>query len=283
MAQHAKYWSCSPLADWIRGTKKISAGTSEEWDSWTTTAQMKHNLRFWIAEEGLQYLQDFVTWPIRKIYDVKYYINNRFVSRTHALTAHPRDIPRGEWRDVGSRFLPCLFNELVDFVEVEQAWHHCMWSDKAKSKFIVPWWRKSWLNWRGWRCPEAGLEYLKWASELVMNEDMGVYPTDKHYCKPTQQAIAAKEIIELYTWWTQVYQNRLDPMDASGWSEFCARMQAQHPTGSIFAILGRTKNKEQKKEEQKIIKLMSKIEAQYEKEDTEMLMRLIRIRNSLWT
>ena len=50
MAQHTRYWSCTPLADWIRGTKKLSAGTAEEWDDWTTTAQMKHNFRYWLAE-----------------------------------------------------------------------------------------------------------------------------------------------------------------------------------------------------------------------------------------
>ena len=119
MAQHSNYWSCTPFADWIRGTKKLSAGTSEEWDDWTTAAQMKHNFRYWLAEEGLSYLQDFVTWPVRKLYDIKYYINNRWVTRTHSLTAHPRDIKPGQWQDVGNRFLPCLFNELVDFIEVE--------------------------------------------------------------------------------------------------------------------------------------------------------------------
>ena len=118
MAQHTNYWSCTPFADWLRGTKKLSAGTSEEWDDWTTAAQMKHNFRYWLAEEGLGHIQDFVTWPVRKIYDVKYYINNRWVTRTHSLTAHARDIKPGAWRDVGNRFLPCLFNELVDFVEV---------------------------------------------------------------------------------------------------------------------------------------------------------------------
>ena len=35
MAQHTHYWSCSPLADWIRGTNKLKAGTAEEWNEWT--------------------------------------------------------------------------------------------------------------------------------------------------------------------------------------------------------------------------------------------------------
>jgi hypothetical protein len=126
-------------------------GTSEEWDNWTTAAQMKHNFRYWLAEEGLSYLQDFVTWPVRKIYDVKYYINNRWVTRTHALTAHPRDIKPGAWCDVGNRFLPCLFNELVDFVETESAWSHIAWGskeDRASSchAYLMSWLISSKLN-----------------------------------------------------------------------------------------------------------------------------------------
>ena len=104
MAQHTNYWSCTAFADWVRGTKKIVAGTSEEWDDWTTAAQMKHNFRYWLAEEALGHIQDFVTAPVRGIYAVKYYINNRWVTRTNSLTAHPRDIRPGQWKDVGNRF-----------------------------------------------------------------------------------------------------------------------------------------------------------------------------------
>jgi len=96
MAHHSTYWSCTPFADWLRGTKKLSAGTSEEWDEWTTMAQMKHNFRYWLAEEALGHIQDFVTWPARKLNDIRYYINNRWISRSHSLTAHPRDIKPGQ-------------------------------------------------------------------------------------------------------------------------------------------------------------------------------------------
>ena len=115
------YWTCSKFADWLRGTKKLGAGTSEEWDEWNTTAKMKHNFRYWLAEEGLDILQTIVYYPTDKLHDLKYYINNRYVTRSHALTAHARDIKPGNWSDVGNRFLPCLFNELVDFVEID---HH---------------------------------------------------------------------------------------------------------------------------------------------------------------
>lgn len=279
MAQHTRYWSCTPFADWLRGTKKLSAGTSEEWDEWTTAAQMKHNFRYWLAEEGLSHLQDFVTWPIRKIYDVKYYINNRFVTRTHCLTAHPRDIKPGQWQDVGNRFLPCLFNELVDFVEIETAWMQIAWNSEERHKYNPPFYASGWFRWRTWRCPQAGLDNLKWQSELIHNED---YCKDQpYYMKPTPQAVKAKEILDLYTWWKEVYPNRPDPYEASGWSAACEAYRIAN--GGKFDWSGRNKNPVLKKQSDKAHKLLQKIEAAYEKEDTEMMIRLIKVRHGLWT
>ena len=271
------YWTCSKFADWLRGTAKLKAGTSEEWDEWTNTAKMKHNFRYWLAEDGLDYIQRFVYYVPDRLNDIRYYINNRWVSHSHALTAHPRDIQPGNWCDVGNRFLPCMFNELVDFVEIEQAWHHCMWSDEAKTKFETPWWRKGWLRWRTWRSPEAGMEYLRWATTL----------TNKDFIKEgeeevaTYQAKAAKEIIELYTWWTVTYRNRPDPYEASGWSAHCDAMRVKYP-GSMFSSLN-SKDPADRKASDKAHKLLTKIEKDYAKEDEAMMIRLIKIRESLWT
>lgn len=280
MAQHTNYWSCSPFADWLRGTKKLSMGTGEEWDEWNTAAKMKHNFRYWLAEEGLGHLQDFVTWPIRKIYNVKYYINNRWVTRTHSLTAHARDITPGTWCDVGNRILPCLFNELVDFIEIESAWSHIAWGSKEdRAKYAPPFWATGWFRWRTWRCPQAGLDHLDWAMTLTFNEDW-IDKDDPQFGKSTPQAIRAKELKELYTWWTETYRNRPDPMDASGWSDYCEA--ARLANGGKFNF-GRDKSPELKKMSDKAHKLLQKIEAAYEKEDEAMMIRLIKVRDSLWT
>jgi hypothetical protein len=277
MAQHTNYWSCSPFADWVRGTKKLSAGTSEEWDEWTTAAQIKHNFRYWLAEEALGHIQDFVTWPVRSLYSVKYYINNRWVSRTHSLTAHPKDIRPGQWQDVGNRFLPCLFNELVDFVEVESAWIHIAWSDEGKAKYKAPFWASGWFRWRTWRCPQAGLDHLDWAMTLT-NSDWCT-PEDPNYGKPTGQALRAKEIKELYLWWTVTYRNRPDAYDISGWSDYCEKSRVLNG-GRLF---GNKKTPELEKMSNKAHKLLQKIERDYEKEDEAMMIRLIKARDSLWT
>lgn len=282
MAQHSNYWSCTPFADWLRGTKKLSAGTSEEWDNWTTAAQMKHNFRYWLAEEALGHIQDFVTWPVRSLHSVKYYINNRWVRRTHSLTAHPRDIKPGQWQDVGNRFLPCLFNELQDFVEVESAWSHIAWGSKEdRAKYNSPFWASGWWRWRTWRCPQAGIDHLDWAMTLVMDDNMGVEKDSPNFGKPTGQAERAKELKELYIWWTVTYRNRPDPYDASGWTAHCEAMRVKYP-GSFFSSIN-SKDAEDKKASDKAHKLLSKIEAAYEKEDEAMMIRLIKARDSLWT
>jgi len=272
------YWSCSKFADWLRGTPKLGCGTSEQWDAWYKQAEHAHPIRYWIAEEGLDYVQKIVYYIPDKLNDLRYYINNRWVSHSHRLTAHPRDIRPGNWCDVGNRFLPCLFNELVDFVEIEQAWHHCMWSDEAKTKFNVPWYRSGWLRWRTWRCPEAGLEYLRWA-ETLTNEEF-LEEGEKHNAEPTYQAKAAKEIIELYTWWTVTYRNRPDPYEASGWTAVC---EAQREANGGRLSFSSSKDPVLKKQSDKAHKLLQKIEADYTKEDEQMMIRLIKIRESLWT
>ena len=283
MAQHSRYWSCSPFADWLRGTKKLGAGTAEEWDDWTTAAQMKHNFRYWLAEEALDHLQDFVTWPIRKIYDVKYYINNRWVTRTHSLTAHPRDIKPGNWCDVGNRFLPCLFNELVDFVEVELAWWHIAWAEpEEKAKYNAPFWATGWFRWRTWRCPQAGLDNLDWQRSLRHDVDSGWAEGDPHIGLPTPQAVKAQEVLDLYRWWKDVYPNRPDPHDASGWSEYCDRKRQEHgDTGLSF--MKESKDPELRALGDAALKKTHEIEQAYESEDEAMMIRLIKVRQGLWT
>jgi hypothetical protein len=279
MAQHTTYWSCTPFADWLRGTKKLSVGTSEQWDDWTTAAQMKHNFRYWLAEEGLSYLQDFVTWPTRKIYAIKYYINNRWVTRTHSLTAHSRDIKPGDWCDVGNRFLPCLFNELQDFVEVELAWWHIAWDEEARKQFKSPWYATGWFRWRTWRSPEAGLANLEWQRSLRWKEDE-VGKDFKGLGEPTPQAVKAQEILDLYTWWTTTYRNRPDPYDASGWTAYCELSRLAN--GGKLSWSG-DKSPKLRKASNLAHKELRRIEKAYEKEDEAMMIRLIKVRHGLWT
>jgi hypothetical protein len=279
MAQHSSYWSCSKFADWLRGTAKPYAETSKGWRAWNETAQTSHPIRYWIVEEGLDLVQDFITWPVRKLYDAKYYINNRWVTRTHALTAHPRDIRPGAWSDVGYRFLPCLFNELVDFVEVELAWWHIVWDDKAKAEFKAPFYARGWWRWRVWRSQAAGLANLEWQRNLRHDEEW-IGADDPLYGKLTPQAEKANEILALYMWWTVERPKRPDPHDASGWTAWCDRRR-DADGNHIWDLEDR--NEEERVESLRILDECHRLEEQFEQEDEDMMIRLIKIRRGLWT
>lgn len=274
MASHSKYWSCSSLADWIRGTSKGRAKTSKEWREWEKAARKKHPIRYWIAEEALTFFQDFVTWPVRKLYDVKYYINNRWVTKTHALTA--TSLKKGNWHEYETRLLHSMFDELVNYVEIEEAWSHVAWDKEARKKYNAPFYSCGWFRWRTWRSPEAGVAKLEWASTLT-NEDW-LDESEKHLAEPTSQALDAREILELYNWWKTVRPQRPDPHDASGWSELCERRRESGEDLLYFE----DRNEQDREETRRALDLAHQIEEKYNAEDEEMMIRLIRIRRSVW-
>jgi hypothetical protein len=167
-----------------------------------------------------------------------------------------------------------LFNELVDFVEVEQAWHHCLWDDESRKKYRTPW-SRTFLRFRTWRCPEAGIDYLKWAMTLTNKE----FIKEGEQEEPTYQAKAAKEILELYTWWKEIYPKRPDIYDASGWHDYCnmRREKGYH----LLDMEDKTPEEEVMRDSS--LAKLREMEESYEKEDEEMMIRLIKIRESLWT
>jgi hypothetical protein len=184
---------------------------------------------------------------------------------------------------VGNRFLPCLFNELQDFVEVELAWWHLLWADKEqRAKYKAPWWNFGWWNLHRWRCPQAGLDNLEWQRQLRWSEDE-VGSDNPSVGKLTPQAEKAQEVLDLYNWWTQTYRNRPEPMEASGWSAYCDACREEAGNDSIMSMMSDAKSPELKKQGDKAHKLLREIEDAYEKEDEEMMIRLIKARHGLWT
>ena len=273
----ANYWSCSKFADWLRGTAKPRAETSKGWRLWNKAAKETHPIRYWIVEEGLDYAQNFVNWPSDRLNDVRYYINNRWIHTTHGMMS--RSLEPGKWHEFETRLLHSTFDQLVDFVEIEQAWHHVMWDEKAREKYQTPWWQKQWFfRWgKVWRCPEAGVEHLEWASDLNLNDFHS--PGDPEYDQPSPQAIAAKELLELYNWWKFDRPSRPDPMDESGWTAYC---EMRREKGIDFLDF-EDKTPEEAALSKAALDKSQEIENQYDQEDEEMLIRLIKIRRSLWT
>lgn len=272
----SRYWTCSKFANWLRGTKKPYAETMEGWDEWRKTAQSAHKFRYWLAEEGLDKIQNIVFWIPDQIRSVKYYINNRWVTKTHAMTS---TMQRGKWHEFDERMLHCSFDALVDFVEIEQAWFHVVWNEDARKKFNSPWYACGFWKFPVWRSPEAGVASLEWAAKLKLekyNEDGSVTETDE----PTHQAKIAQETLALYNWWKFERPSRPDPYEVSGYNTYLEARREE--TGGKWSLRA-DRSPKLKKMGSVALKKIGKIEQQYEKEDDQMLIRLVKLRHGLWT
>jgi hypothetical protein len=168
----------------------------------------------------------------------------------------------------------------VDFVEVELAWKNIAWDEEARKKYDSPFWATGWFRWRTWRCPQAGLDYLDWASGLRLDESWGVEQSETGYNEPTYQAVGAKEIKELYLWYKNIYLNRPDVHDVTGWSEYCAKNREKN--GELL-FDSEDQTEQEQEEGRRILDSMNKLEEYRYDEETEMLTRLIKVRDRLWT
>jgi hypothetical protein len=250
------YWNCSRFADFIRGEKKPFALEWGKWSKWKKEQQKKRPVRYWLAEEGLSKLQDFVMFPVDVYTEIRYYIMNRWIDKTHYLKT---GLKPGHYYEFDHRILHGLFNELVDFVEIEYA-HLMKWSLREDAKNYT---------FKNGRSAEAGLAYMDWSCNLKYDEDWGVDKKNKKYGTPTDQAITSQQIKNLYLWWKD-RPNRPDPKKVIGldWDD--------KKEDNLFA------GKISKKELLEFRKL-AKIEAEYDKEDTDKLIELIKIRKELWS
>lgn len=258
--QRGNYWSCSKFANWIlinyTGTPKPNAATMEDWGEWHRNAKQANKFAYWVADELLDDIQDVVNFPLDLFDAVRCRFLNQFVDKIHYLKT---GLKPGEYSDVDHRILYALFNTLVDFIEIEKAYHSVIFcgDDELKEEF-PQWYKKRWTRWGRFRSAKAGLKHLEWEIALTNDEDG----------TPTHQAVAAKEQLDLYNWWKNVRPARKEPYDDY--------LPAEDDTGD-FMYRKRTEEDRARGE------AAMKLEQQYSDEDDEMLVRLIKIRKSLWT
>jgi len=150
-----------------------------------------------------------------------------------------------------------LFNELVNFVECEKAWVNVVWGKEPGKRGLF----------ERFRSPELGVQYLQWEIDLEGDENKA-------------NAEIAKETLALYKWWKEVYLNRPDPMDASGWSAYYDMRREQ---GDDLLDDHNNRSEEDQQKSRMAIESLHEIEEAYAREEEEMLIRLIKIRRYLWT
>jgi hypothetical protein len=225
------------------------------WEKWEDNLKQEKPLAYFLTETIPDIIDDITCYIPTPISNIRYYCRNRFYRKTHVL---PTGFKPGEYHDLDERILYGLMNSLVDFVEVELA-YKSRWCNTEESKTA---------KWHNGRCPELGLSHLAWEMTLDSVE------LDEHE-RCTGQAATAREIKIIYDWWKN-RDNRPDPHDVSGWSTIC---EDEHNRGLKMFEKG---SPEVERSKTKALNLVRKIEKSYEKEDQEMIIRLIKIRRSLW-
>ena len=288
------YWSCSKFAAWIRkfsGIPVIESGTSEDWKRYKKESKEKAPFIHWLTDKGLDKIQSFIYWPIDRIWDLRCAINARFFDKYHSL---PTGLNKWEYHEVDSRLLHGMFQTLVDFIEIEKAWMNVIFGqDENQKKFGYKWYEMNqWLNWfmTDRRHPESGINYLQWEMSLIKDDDwygqneenIAEAKAKGEYGQMTAQGESAKEQLALYTWWKETYLKRPDPMEESGMSEYFKNKQSKYDDeDALFSY--ENDSEEERKTWEIVSAACHKIESDYEKEDEEMMIRLIKIRSHLWT
>lgn len=174
--------------------------------------------------------------------------------------------------DAREMLLLANFAVLVHFVEIELA---------NMEKYSRKYSKKSY---RGISNRELGLSYLSFWSNLgpQIHEDKDLNSHTREY---------ARETMKLYIWWKDERPNRVDPYDVE-YAKFAEAIEAEGrelfkfipcDDDPKFSTIGDDLTEEERTKKNELREGSRKIEEQWDREDQEMLHRLIDIRFDMWS
>lgn len=167
------------------------------------------------------------------------------LTRRRKNTVRMKALQRAQWYDCDTRLFEAGFQILVDYVEGELAWMQILNEGKDR-------WYHRWLSVPNAR--ERGLKMLGW--EIQLGGDS------------IDQSESASEMRDLYIWYKDVRPNRVDPF-----TEVPDRPLLLDEDGQL----------ETDEEYSEAVMKAFRIEESQEQEDTDQLVRLMKIRRSMWT
>jgi hypothetical protein len=272
----SRHYASSKLFVWLRhklGVNKPAALPFGQWAVWEKDLRSRRPVTYFLTETLPDWLEKPGDWLVDPIDNAIYYIRRRFIIRSHLIDTK---LSKGKYHSADQKMLYGMFNELVDFIEIEKAWMCVRWEDKEhQKKYNIPWGYSNWyLRWKPWRSVQAGLDHLKWEMGLDDHTDQS-------------QAQQAAEQLLLYTWWKEIRSKRndMDSWEESGLREFCDQMDKKYGTNSwgVFAARKNSMTPAEQATYQQLSDLMNATEQRWEQEDEDMMIRLIKIRRGLWT
>ncbi len=232
------------------------AASMEEWEVWNNNAK-KSKLKWFFADTIPSWFS--VTFSYRYT-NFTSKLKSKYIRKHNLIRIN--SLKDDEWYNTDTRMMHGMFGLLVDFVELEKAHMQVIFSEEDAPRYM----RKA-----NYRNGDLGLKYLDW--EISLGKEGGM-----------NQSKNAKQIKALYLWWKYERPLRTELMDVKGsmgisTNEFYSDT---YDDAISFTALGRKidKNPELYKD---VNEAYNNAEKKYEKEDEQMLTKLIKIRKSLWT
>lgn len=245
-----------------------AAGTADEWVDFEVQFKSNAPVRYFLTHKLPYVSWKRVSWKYTNIVDwVRYRIVRYHVIHTGLKPGY---------YELETKMLHANFQLLVDFVEIEKAWMQKGSNEREDNapfrylKRYIPF-RRTWNN-ITFRSRELGIEHLNW--EITLDD-----PELDDHERSDHQARVAREVLDLYLWWKDIRPAReelpLPEDEFDGVSKY----------GILYTMSDRFKRDhpnayKARKDWADAVRVQ---EEAWGREDDENLIRLIKIRHSLWT
>jgi len=230
------------------------------WNTFEDKFRKKAPIRYFIKYFIAQRIGDVFSSLSRIAWSIRY----RTVCKYHLVNTKLNP----GYHEIDERMLHANFELIVDYVEIECA-NMADITDMAR-RITERGWKNAYLpkimKVKEFRSRELGMQHLEWETTLAS-------PSLDEMSRSPDQAARAVQVIILYTWWKDIYPNReaLESPDR----------------GSVgLGFLSQKWKKENPEMSEKIQQWSIDShtqELEWDKEEEEMLIALMKIRKGLWT
>ena len=252
-----KYFSnlYTKVGRWMRYDPP-SALTGKGWNSFNKEYKASAPIRYYLANT---FRRKYILPVIWKYDNIKSWIVYRTYDRYHVVQTGLKP----GYYDVSDRMLHSNFNLLRQHVETDLALKMYWNSSDYKKGFI----ERHFALYRvifPLKLAHLGMEHLKWEATLD-DQSLPVHE------RSVTQAETAREIIVLYTWWVNIRPARVSVeihFPSGGDDDIMMGPQIITPAYNDYL---------------KSIEEQEELEKFWNKEDNDMLFRLIKIRENIWS
>jgi hypothetical protein len=248
--------------EWMRYNPP-GALSSAGWCLFEKEYREKAPVRFWLTKDLRRKVVLPIKWKFTAISD---WIRFRTYDKYHVLKTGLKP----DYVSVQHQILHVNFNLLKDFVEIEMAWHKYICDEEMR--FNMTWCEKHMPFYRvvfPFCNPDMGVAHLEWAATL---DDPALPPADQS----PQQAKSAREILALYRWWIITRPSRKEivapPYSNQGLDDIMACFDPSFDRTAEDFVAHQDSMEDARVQSD-----------QWDLEDDEMLIRLMKIRKELWT